>query len=201
VVGRGSYQESRNTETRGRKKQRLDEFDRLKKSGDLPRGISTPEQFFEQYQDIKSKKEKARVFQKEFEVEEAGILLPKMTREEAKATFHDHLEPYLSDLKKRGKTGENEKGTRQIRTRLERLARESQWNKIGDVPADSFISWRSSNENLSPRTLNYYLSEARSFLNWLLKAERILVNPLSKVSKVEEKGRATRVRRLLAMLN
>ena len=51
------------------------------------------------------------------------------------------------------------------------------------------------NENLSPRSLNHYLSEARSFLNWLIKSERILANPLSKVSKVEEKGRATRVRR------
>jgi hypothetical protein len=42
------------------KKQRLDEFNRLKESGDLPEGISTPEQFFEQYQDIKSKKERVK---------------------------------------------------------------------------------------------------------------------------------------------
>jgi len=39
------------------------------------------------------------------------------------------------------------------------------------------------------------LGEAVTFLNWITKQEKLLVNPLAKVSKLREKGRETRVRR------
>ena len=75
-----------------------------------------------------------------------------------------------------------------------RLAKECGWGKLADVTPDSFIKWRSKTQ-LAPKTLNHFLGEAVTFLNWITKQEKLLVNPLAKVSKLREKGRETRVRR------
>ena len=47
---------------------------------------------------------KALEFQKEFEAEAAGIILPKKIREGAEASLGDLIEDYVSDLKKRVKS-------------------------------------------------------------------------------------------------
>ena len=44
------------------------------------------------------------------------------------------------------------------------------------------------------------MGEAVTFLNWLTRQEKLLVNPLAKVSKLSEKGRETRLRRALSDL-
>jgi integrase len=141
---------------------------------------------------------KAEEFRKEWEGVEAGILLPKEIRESAAKSLEDHLVDYVADLKKRGKSGRKNKGGVQTKNRLERLFRECGWRRAVDVTTDSFLSWRSSTIGLSPRTLNHYLADAITFLNWLERAGRITINPLRNVSKVEEKGRETRLRRALS---
>ena len=45
--------------------------------------------------------------------------------------------------------------------------------------------WRSRQGQLSPVTLNHYLQEGITFLNWLKRQGRVLVNPLESVTKVE----------------
>ena len=141
---------------------------------------------------------KAEEFHREWEAEDAGILLPKKIRECAKKALEEHLSDYVADLKKRGKSGRKNKGGVQTKNRLERLFRECGWRRVVDVTPDSFLSWRSSTTGLSPRTLNHYLADSITFLNWLEKAGRTTTNPLANVSKVEEKGRETRLRRALS---
>jgi len=141
---------------------------------------------------------KAEEFRREWEAENAGILLPKKIREGASKPLEDHLVDYVADLKKRGKSGRKNKGGVQTKNRLERLFRECGWRRAVDVTTDSFLSWRSSTTGLSPRTLNHYLGDSITFLNWLERAGRITTNPLRNVSKVEEKGRETRLRRALS---
>ena len=58
----------------------------------------------------------------------------------------------------------------------------------------SSVKWRSKTQ-LAPKTLNHFLGEAVTFLNWITNQEKLLVNPLAKVSKLSEKGRETRARR------
>jgi hypothetical protein len=96
------------------KKQRSKCYSLLYRLGDMP----SAKWLALKVSDKEAAEEKARAFRREFEAVEAGILLPKMIRDGAKATFKDHLESYLADLKKRGKSGENENGTKQILTRL-----------------------------------------------------------------------------------
>ena len=141
---------------------------------------------------------KAEEFRREWEGEEAGILLPRKIREGAKQPLEEHLVSYLSDLKKRGKSGRKNKGAVQTGNRLRRLFEECGWSRLGEVSVDSFLSWRSATEGLAPRSLNHYLAEVITFFNWLQKAGRVTVNPLANVSKVEAAGAESRRRRALS---
>jgi len=140
----------------------------------------------------------ANDFRKEWESEQAGILLPKTVRHGAKVPLLDHLEQFLGDLKQRGKAGRNGKGLTQTSSRLSLLFKECGWRFPINVTADSFICWRSSQRSLAPRTLNHYLQEAITFLNWLERNGRVTTNPLRLITKVDEAGRETRKRRALS---
>ena len=60
--------------------------------------------------------------------------------------------------------------------------------------SDEDCEWRSKTQ-LAPKTLNHFLGEVVTLLNWLTKQGKLLVNPLAKISKINEKGRETRLRR------
>ena len=141
---------------------------------------------------------KALEFRKEYEAEVAGIIQPKAIRNGAESPIEDLINEYICDLKKRVKSSEG-KTPKQSRTRLLRLVKECGWGKLADVTPDSFTKWRSKTQ-LAPKTLNHFLGEAVTFLNWLTRQEKLLVNPLAKVSKLSEKGRETRLRRALSDL-
>lgn len=120
----------------------------------------------------------ANEFRKEWEAEQAGIALPSTARKAAKCSLTDHLELYLGDIRQRGKAGRRDKGVKQTESRLRRLFAQCNWKFPINVTPDSFISWRSKQKNLAPRTLNHYLQEAVTFLNWLEDNQMILGNPL-----------------------
>jgi len=140
----------------------------------------------------------ANEFRKEWETEQAGIALPKTAREGARRSLSEHLDDYLSDLRQRGKTGRRDKGIKQTESRLSRLFGECVWKFPVNVTSDSFLSWRSKQSKLAPRTLNHYLQEAITFLNWMDENQRIIGNPLRHVPKVSEAGREVRKRRALS---
>jgi len=137
----------------------------------------------------------ASKFRREWEAEQMGILPPKSLREGAKRPLSEHLEDYLSDLERRGKTGRKGKGIKQTRTRLKRLFRECGWQVPANMTADSFVSWRSRQRKLKASTLNHFRNDAITFLNWLVRNERIARNPLNCVTKIEVNDDERRTKR------
>jgi integrase len=133
-------------------------------------------------------------FIRERERENAGIIEPKLMRDAAKKPLREHLDDYLADLVSRGRAGRGGRGARQVKSRVTRLVVECRWALASNVTADSFVAWRSRTSG-SPRTLNHFLQTMVSFLNWMERAGRIKSNPLRHVGKVDERGKAKRVRR------
>jgi integrase len=82
-----------------------------------------------------------------------------------------------------------------IKAQLERLATESRWRTLGDISADSFLGWRRANSSPTAKTLNEYRGAALTFLTWLVDHERLAINPLAKVSKIDPRGDKKLVRR------
>ena len=125
------------------------------------------------------------------EQEAAGIIPPKSLREAAQKNLAKHLEDFLADSEK---VGRSEKHLANLRHRAGVLITDCRWQEARDVTADSFQAWR-SRQRLSAKTLNDYLEAARSLLNWMVRQERLLSNPLRRVEKIDLLGRETRIRR------
>ncbi len=128
----------------------------------------------------------ANDFRAEIEAEQAGILMPKPIRDGAKKLIVEHLKDYCADLERRGKTGRNGKGLKQTESRILRISKECGWQYLISISADSFTAWRSRQIGLKSSSLNHYLAEMVTFLNWLERHERIKANPLKFVPKVDE---------------
>lgn len=126
----------------------------------------------------------------EREREAAGILSPKPQREAAGRPLADHLKDYLADMKARQRSQAH---TKHVRLRLNRLLHECGWTLPKDVSADSFMMWRAK-ETTSPKTVNEYLSAAHCFMEWMHRAGRTPLNPLSTVQRAETRG-AERIKR------
>ncbi len=140
---------------------------------------------------------RADEFRREWEQEADGLIVPKTIRESAKRCLNEHLLDYLGDMSQRGKGGRREKNIRQVRTRVSRVFGDLGWKLARDITADGFTLWRNKQSNLSPKTLNHYLDAISSFLNWCVRMGRIQINPLSTVTRVDVRGRLTRIRRSL----
>lgn len=130
----------------------------------------------------------------EREREAAGILAPKPLREAAQRPLGEHTADYLADLKKRQRSREHLK---HVRIRLGVLVKACGWEYPKDVSSNSFIAWRSTKQ-LSPKTLNEYLSTAHAFMDWMLRCERVPLNPLAGVQRAETRGTETMRRRALS---
>jgi integrase len=124
--------------------------------------------------------ERARQFKRDYELEAAGLALPKDRIVTASRPFSKVLDDYVSELRTRGRDEKYVAGTEK---RISTLARECRWQKITDVSADSFMGWRRV-QILKAKTLNDYLTDISSFLGWLVKLERLGSNPLAKVEKI-----------------
>ncbi len=124
--------------------------------------------------------------------ERDGIILPKTMRDAAQRNLADHLQDFVGDMRRRGKS---EKHLANLQFRVDTLIADCQWNTAKAVTADSFQTWRRGKSELAPKTVNDYLEAARSFFNWLIKNGRVELNPLISVEKVKTEGRQTRERR------
>lgn len=133
---------------------------------------------------------------RENEHEAAGIIAKKPIREAAQRPLSQHLDDFVADLQKIGRTDSH---VRNIEWRVGVLIRECRWNTVIDVTAESFQRWR-QRQNLAAKTLNDYLSAIGSLLNWLEKSGRLLGNPLKAVEKVRTEGREGRRRRAFTEL-
>jgi len=129
---------------------------------------------------------------REKEHERAGFIPPKAIRDASQRRLADHLQDFLRDMRRRGKS---EKYLSNLEFRVGRLIADCCWNTAKDVSADSFQAWLSGHKELKNKTSNDYLEAARCFFNWLVRLGRAVSNPLLAVGKANTKeGKADEVR-------
>jgi integrase len=129
---------------------------------------------------------------REKEHERAGFIPPKATRDAARRKLVDHLQDFLGDMRRRGKS---EKYLANLEFRVGRLISDCGWNAAQDVSADSFQTWLRGQQELKDKTANDYLEAARCFFNWLVRLGRVGSNPLLSVEKAKTRdGKADEVR-------
>ena len=124
--------------------------------------------------------------------ERDGLVLAKPLRDAAERKLLGHLEDFVADMRRRGKS---EKYLANLEHRGGALIAECGWGSVKDVSADSFQSWRRERDKLSAKTVNDYLEAFRCFFNWLIKNGRVQANPLASVEKVKVVEDETRRRR------
>jgi integrase len=128
----------------------------------------------------------------EKEHERAGFIPPKSIRDASRRTLADHLQDFLGDMRRRGKS---EKYLSNLEFRVGRLIMDCGWNTAKDVSADSFQVWLRGQQELKDKTANDYLEAARCFFNWLVRLGRAGSNPLVAVEKAKTKdGKPEEVR-------
>ena len=140
-------------------------------------------------------KERLRKIVREKEQEREGMILPGSIRSAAPKNLVDHLDGYVADL---DKAGRSESHVYHVEKRVKRLIAECSWHRCGDISSDSFQKWRVRQKGKSPKTLNEYLNSASSFCNWMVRQARIVGNPLKYVAKVNVKGNERVKRRALS---
>ncbi len=128
--------------------------------------------------------------------ERDGLIAPKLQRE----TVNKDVPAIIEDfIRSREGLGRDEKYLAGIEQQLLRLAREAGWKRAQDITLDAFEKWRSAHQSLSPKTLNEYLTTANTFLNWMVKTQRILTNPLQHADRVGTGNYEKRTRRAVTL--
>lgn len=139
-------------------------------------------------------KERLRKIVKEKEQEREGIILPGSIRSAASKKLVDHLDGYVADLDKAGRSASH---LDHVERRIIHLIKECPWHCCVDISSDSFQKWRVRQSGKSPKTLNEYLNAASAFCNWMVRQARMVGNPLKYVAKANVKGNETVKRRAL----
>lgn len=132
----------------------------------------------------------------------------------------EHVAEWVAELKQLGRDSGY---SAPCEARLQRLAEECGWERLGDISADAFIKWRDSAignadhnradmstrtiRTLSPKAKNHYLATLNTFCRWCIKRKRMAGNPVADVEKlnaaidVRRERRALTVAELLRLLD
>ncbi|HWY29296.1 MAG TPA: hypothetical protein VNX46_00995, partial [Candidatus Acidoferrum sp.] len=102
----------------------------------------------------KERSERLRVL----EHERAGFIPLKAIRDAGQRNLAEHLQDFLGDMRRRGKS---EKYLANLEFRVGRLISECGWNVAKNVSADSFQAWLRGQCELKDKTANDYLEAAR----------------------------------------
>ena len=107
-----------------------------------------------------------------------------------------HLDDYVRSLQAKG---DGERHCRNVRRLVETVLNECSIRTLSDVKREKVERWLTRGANLkrSARTRNTYLNACKWFLNWAVEAERILVNPLAKIGRADERADRRRQPRAL----
>jgi hypothetical protein len=119
----------------------------------------------------------------ESEREAAGILAPKQSRKAAQKPLGDLLTGFLSDVVAKERSPNTVKAYRRT---LPKLFTRCGWHYLRDVTPRSFTEWRATS-SLSPKFLNDVLGYMCGFLNWMVRQNQLLANPLRTVERVSIK--------------
>lgn len=139
---------------------------------------------------------KAVDFFRDLERAQAGLPPLKKDAASANRPVAPMVAEYVAELSTRGCDMKYVKG---VAKHLATLAAECRWKKLGDVSSDSFMQWRRA-QTLKAKTLNEYLSDASSFLRWLVKHEHLVSNALAKVGKIARNEEEEEIRRAFTQL-
>ena len=130
------------------------------------------------------------------ERELAGLTVPAAASKAAARPIQEHAACFVTDLQTKGRAA---KYCRNVGVRLNRLFAECGWRVLGEASTQSFLKWRTSQaETLSGKTLNDYLSLARTFFGWCERQQLLAADPLRHLETADTRGRATLNRRALA---
>lgn len=143
------------------------------------------------YRDKVATTAKAAEHEKRLARGEQGLI--DLFSEHRKCSLSTHADDFVNDLRAKQRDSMYVYNAGRI---LKRLMEECCWTNAISVTPDSFIKWR-QRQNLAPKSLNEYLAFANGLFNWMVKHDRIQVNPLRQVGKVEVRGKERRVRRAL----
>lgn len=134
---------------------------------------------------IRDKRAAERVrdeFIREQERIHAGISPTREACEAASASVETLIRAHIDDLRAQHCAADHVTNRGIL---LRKMTKEIEWKLVRDIKPDSFIAWRAGNSHLASRTLNNYLAEIRTFLNWLEKSGRMTSNPLAGIQKVK----------------
>jgi len=101
------------------------------------------------------------------------------------------LADFIADLEIQGRSVVYK---RFVKSRSASLFKECGWRFFKDLNADDFVSWRTKQKHIGPKTLNDYLDAINVLVNWCIKNRRTLNNPFLVVAKVEVRGKQVRRR-------
>ncbi len=134
---------------------------------------------------------KAAEFLQELQQERAGVIPAKSLREEGKKPLGELMESYVRDLRT---SGRDAMYCYNVEKRLSKLLAWCKWNAVSDITAPTFQAWRDA-QDLAPKTLRDYQDAMMAFLRWLKAMGLPSTDALSRVRRMETKGRARRNRR------
>ena len=123
---------------------------------------------------------------KEKQWEREGLIAPKLQREAAQRPLVEHLAEFRADL---AALGRSKSYDGKIKARVGSLLEACGWKVPADVKPNDFVAWRAAQTEFAPKTLNEYLNAMNTFLNWMVRQERIAANPLQNIPKVDVRGK------------
>jgi integrase len=119
--------------------------------------------------------------------EAAGLIAPKTMREAAAALVDDLVTQYASDLKARASASH----ATESEARIRRVLVGTGWKRLADITPSSWVEFRAKLKR-SAKTVKEYQTSVMAWLNWLVRMEKLAVNPLARVDVVKTKGKAVR---------
>ena len=125
--------------------------------------------------------------------EAEGLATPELVSDAARTPLPALVNAYGLDLLAQRCTPLHVKDTTR---RVLRAAKECRWRFVGEVSAQSFMTWRAKiAPTISAKTLNEYQVSLNAFFAWLIVSDRVVKNPLAKVPSIETRGETVHNRR------
>lgn len=113
----------------------------------------------------------------------------------------DYLSEYINSMEASGRAESHVTGTKRLITRL---IDELSLHRLADIRPEAIERWLAqqaagskTKQSMAARTRNSYLVAIRGFLNWCISRDRLMINPLTKLDRADERSDRRRERRAL----
>lgn len=134
------------------------------------------------YTDKTATEQKAADIARSVARQRAGII--DVAYEHTDKAIDTHIKDWLADLKRSGRVRSY---TRNVESRIKKLAGALGWQKLTSIRMDTLTGWLTGQQRagLSQRTVNHYVEAATAFCTWCLRQRRLENNPLVGIAKAE----------------